>query len=48
MQPLTSIKEKYISETIYRDIEKIIQQDSHKYITSGGRDSLATRKLTNY
>ena len=32
---------------MYRDIEKIIQRDSHKYITSEGREGLSTQKLTN-
>ena len=33
---------------MYRYIEKNkIQQDSHKYITSEGRDGLSTHKLTN-
>ena len=33
LHPLTSIKGKFISETIYRYFEGIIQQDSHRYIT---------------
>ena len=31
---------------MYRDIEKIIQHYSQKYITSDGRDGLSTQKWT--
>ena len=34
LHPLTAKKVKWISETMYKDIEKIIHQDSQKYITS--------------
>ena len=44
---LTDRKEKWISETMYRDIERIIQHDSHKYITSEGGNNLSNQKLTN-
>ena len=36
-----------MSETMYRDIEKIIQHDSHKYITSEVGGNLSNQKLTN-
>ena len=45
---LTARKVKWISETMYRDAEKIIQYDSHKYITLEGEDNLSNQKLTNY
>ena len=32
---------------MYRDIEQIIQHDSHKYITSEGGDNLSNQKLTS-
>ena len=32
---------------MYRDIEKIIQNDSQKYITSEGGEDLSNQKLTN-
>ena len=32
---------------MYRDVEKIIQHDSHKYITSEGGDNLSYQKLSN-
>ena len=32
---------------MYRDIEKIIQNYSHKYITSQGVDNLSNQKWTN-
>ena len=38
---------KWISETMYRDIEQIIQHHSHKYITSEGGENLSNQKLTN-
>ena len=46
MQPLTDRRGKWISEKMYRDIEQIIHQDSHKYITSEGGDKLSNKKLT--
>ena len=33
---------------MYREIEKIIQHDSQKYITSEGGDDLSNQKLTNF
>ena len=45
--PLISRKGKWISETMYRDIVKIIQQDTHKYITSEGREGLSSGKSIN-
>ena len=38
---------KWISETTYRDIEKIIQHHSQKYINAEGREDLSKQKLTN-
>ena len=38
LHPLTARKGKWISGKKYIDIEKFIQQDSHKFITSEGRD----------
>ena len=32
---------------MYKDIEKIIQHNPQKYITSEGRDDLSNHKLTN-
>ena len=32
---------------MYRDIEKIIQHDSQKYITTEGGEDLSNQKLTN-
>ena len=48
LHPLTAKKLKWISETMYKDIEKIIHQDSQKYITSEGENILSNHKLTNY
>ena len=47
LHPLTARRGKCISETIYRDIEDINQHDSQKYITSGGKEDLSNKKLTN-
>ena len=47
LHPLTARREKLISETMYRDIEQIIQYHSQKYITSEGGDNLSNQKLTN-
>ena len=33
---------------MYRDIEKIIHHDSHKYITSEGGEDLSNQRLTNF
>ena len=44
---LTSRIGKWISETMYRDIKKIIQQDPQKDITSEGGDNLSNHKWTN-
>ena len=48
LHPLTSIKGKFISETIYRYFEGIIQQDSHRYITWKENEGLKNHKSTNY
>ena len=47
LNPLTDRREKSISETMYRDIEKVIQHDAQKYITSESGDDLSDQKLTN-
>ena len=39
---------KWISETLYRDIENIIKNDSRKQITSEGGEDLLNHKLTNF
>ena len=44
---LTDRREKWISETMYRYIEKIIQNDSQKYINSEGGDNLSNHKWSN-
>ena len=44
---LTAKRGKCISETMYIDIDKIIQHDSQKYITSEGGDDLSNQKWTN-
>ena len=46
LDTLTDKRGKWILETMYRDIEYIIQHDSHKYITSGGEEYLSNQKLT--
>ena len=38
---------KWISETMYRDIEQIIQYHSQKYITSEGGENLSNQKWTH-
>ena len=38
---------KWISETLYRDIENIIKHYSRKYITSEDGEDLLNQKLTN-
>ena len=48
LHPLTARIVKWISETTYRDIEKIIQHDSQKYITSEGGEDLSNKKFTNF
>ena len=48
LYPLTDRRGKWISETMYRDIEKQFQQDSHKYTSSERIDCSSTQKLTNY
>ena len=48
LHPLTARRGNQISETMYKDIEEIIQHDSHKYITSEGGDDLINQKQTNY
>ena len=47
LQPLTARRGKCISETLYRDIETIIKNDSRKCITSEGGEYLLNQKLTN-
>ena len=43
----TAINVKYISETIYRDIEDIILKYSHRNIIHQENEVLAIHKLTN-
>ena len=47
LHPLTAIRGKWISETMYRYIEITIHNDSQKYITSEGGDDLSNQKLTH-
>ena len=47
LHPLKARRGKWISETIYRDIENIIKNDSQKYITSEGGEDLLNHKLTH-
>ena len=47
LHPLIARRVKYIPETMYRNIEKNIHHDSHKYITSEGGDDLSNQKWTN-
>ena len=47
MHPLTDRKGKWISQTMYKDIEHIIQNDSQKYITSEVGEDLSNQKWTN-
>ena len=47
LHPLTARRGKWTSETMYKDIERIIQHDSQKYIPSQGGDNLSNQKLTN-
>ena len=46
LHPLTARGVKWISETLYRDIENIIKNDSQKYITSEGEKYLLNQKWT--
>ena len=46
--PLTARRGIWISKTMYRDIERIIQPDSHKYTTSEGGDDLSNHELINF
>ena len=45
--PLTAKKKKWISEKMHRDLENIIQKDSHRYITPERNQGLSTQKLIN-
>ena len=47
LHPLTARRGKWISETLYRDIENIIQNYLRKYITLEGGEDLLNQKLTN-
>ena len=47
LHALTARKVNCISEKMYRDIQNIIQQYSHKYITSEGIYGLSTQKSKN-
>ena len=44
---LIARREKWTLETMYKDIEDIIQNDSQKYITSEGGDDLSNQKWTD-
>ena len=44
LYPLTDRRVIWVSETMYRNIEKIVQHGSHKYITSEGGEDL---KISN-
>ena len=48
MHPLTDRKGKWISQTMYKDIEHIIQNDSQKYINLEGVEYLSNQKWTNF
>ena len=48
LRPLTDKRVNWISETMYRDIEQIIQNVLQKYITSEGGDNLSNHKFTNF
>ena len=47
LHPLTARRGKWISETLYREIQTIIKNDSLKCITSEGGEDLLNQKLTN-
>ena len=47
LHPLTTRRGKWISETMYKEINNIIQHDSQKYITSEGVEDLSDHKLTH-
>ena len=48
LHPLIDRKGRFIPEEKYRDIEGVIQQYSHKYITPQENEGLKTQKLINY
>ena len=47
LHPLTDRRGKWISETLYREIENIIKNDSRNYITSDGGEDLLNQKLNH-
>ena len=47
LHPVRARRGKWVSETMYRDIENIIHQDSQKHITLEGGDELSYHKWTN-
>ena len=47
LYPLSDRRGKWISETMYREIENIIQNNSQKYITSEYGEDLSNQKWTN-
>ena len=48
MHPLTYRILKWVSETMYRDIEQIVRHDLQKYITLEVGDNLWNQKLTQF
>ena len=47
LHPLTDRRGNWVSETLYREIENIIQHYSQKYITSEVEEDLSNQKWTN-
>ena len=47
MYPLIARIVKWITETMHKDIENIVQHDSQKYITSEGEEDLSNQKWNN-
>ena len=48
LHSLTARREKWISETLYREIATIIKKDSPNCITPEGGEDLLHQELTNY
>ena len=47
LDQLTARRGKWISETLYREIEKIVNFDSQKCVTQEGEETLVHQELTN-
>ena len=47
LDPLTARRGKWIPETLYREIEKIVNFDSQKCVTPEGEETLVHQELTN-